>query len=94
MSNLSTQVTSGSLAPLSYKTITLPTAFNMSNVGIYTLSAWCQMTADTIYLNDSIKGPQINIQQIISPTSSSPYFQNSKRVVECGLLEVIRAVGF
>lgn len=79
MSNLSTQVTSGSLAPLSYKTITLPTAFNMSNVGIYTLSAWCQMTADTIYLNDSIKGPQINIQQIISPTSSSPYFQKFEK---------------
>ena len=76
ISNLSAQVNSGILAPLGYKTITVTSSFNMSGVGIYSFSAWSQMISDTILINDSAKGPQINIQQIISPTTASPYFQN------------------
>lgn len=79
ISNLNTQVTSGMLPPLAYKTITFPSVYSMSAVGVYNFSAWTQITADTILLNDSIKGPQIIIQQIISPTSSSPYFQNFEK---------------
>ncbi|MDZ4758399.1 MAG: GEVED domain-containing protein [Bacteroidota bacterium] len=76
ITNLSAKVNNGILAPAGFKTITLTTNFNMAGVGIYSFSAWSQMNEDTILINDSATGPLIIIQQIITPSASSPYFQN------------------